>query len=38
MIPSVANAAEKPLLSEAEFIAGFHAIGEERFLPEPDSY
>ena len=23
--------AEKPLLSEAEFIAGFHAIGEERY-------
>src|SRR5881628_2676383 len=22
---------EKPLLSEAEFIAGFHAIGEERY-------
>ena len=22
---------EKPLLSEAEFIAGFHVIGEERY-------
>src|SRR5437899_7177108 len=31
MIPSVKNNLEKPLLSEAEFIAGFHAIGEERY-------
>jgi len=28
---STHHAAEKPLLSEAEFIAGFHAIGEERY-------
>jgi coenzyme PQQ biosynthesis protein C len=27
----VTISAEKPLLSEAEFIAGFHAIGEERY-------
>jgi coenzyme PQQ biosynthesis protein C len=27
----VTLSAEKPLLSEAEFIAGFHAIGEERY-------
>lgn len=26
-----ANISEKPPLSEAEFIAGFHAIGEERY-------
>src|SRR6266567_3551964 len=31
MTPSVKNNLEKPLLSEAEFIAGFHAIGEERY-------
>src|SRR6266581_975340 len=31
MTPSVKNDLEKPLLSEAEFIAGFHAIGEERY-------
>jgi pyrroloquinoline-quinone synthase len=28
---SVNNVAEKPLLSEAEFIAGFHSIGEQRY-------
>src|ERR1700674_2776369 len=28
---SVSNLEEKPPLSEAEFIAGFHAIGEERY-------
>src|SRR6266496_686536 len=31
MNPSVKNNLEKPLLSEAEFIAGFHTIGEERY-------
>src|SRR3989442_2715894 len=31
MTPSVKNNLEKPLLSEAKFIAGFHAIGEERY-------
>src|SRR6266571_1469825 len=31
MTPSVKNDLEKPLLSEAEFIAGFHTIGEERY-------
>src|SRR6266699_1311178 len=31
MTPSVKNNLEKPLLSEAEFIAGFHTIGEERY-------
>ena len=31
MTPSVKNNLEKPLLSEAEFIAGFYAIGEERY-------
>src|SRR5207245_618972 len=31
MTPSVKNNLEKPLLPEAEFIAGFHAIGEERY-------
>src|SRR5262250_1670940 len=31
MTAPLANAVEKPLLSEAEFIAGFHAIGEERY-------
>src|SRR5260370_7273150 len=31
MTPSVTNNLEKPLLSEADFIAGFHAIGEERY-------
>src|SRR5262252_6769040 len=31
MTPSATSAFEKPLLSEAEFIAGFHAIGEERY-------
>src|SRR5438128_1709224 len=31
MTPSVKNNLEKPLLSEAEFIAGFHAVGEERY-------
>src|SRR5690242_21562167 len=31
MTAPIANAVEKPLLSEAEFIAGFHAIGEERY-------
>jgi len=29
--PSVNHDVEKPLLSESEFIAGFHAIGEERY-------
>jgi pyrroloquinoline-quinone synthase len=28
---SVNNVVEKPLLSEAEFIAGFHSIGEQRY-------
>src|SRR5437867_13012091 len=31
MTSSVQSSREKPLLSEAEFIAGFHAIGEERY-------
>ena len=31
MTVPTANAVEKPVLSEAEFIAGFHAIGEERY-------
>src|SRR5260370_36081828 len=31
MTPSLKNNLEKPLLSEADFIAGFHAIGEERY-------
>ena len=31
MTPSMTNSLEKPLLSEAAFIAGFHAIGEERY-------
>src|SRR5262250_2716439 len=31
MTAPTANALERPLLSEAEFIAGFHAIGEERY-------
>src|SRR5437016_1781678 len=31
MTSSVHSSREKPLLSEAEFIAGFHAIGEERY-------
>jgi len=29
-----ADKSGKPLLSEAEFIAGFHAIGEERYHPQ----
>jgi pyrroloquinoline-quinone synthase len=29
--PSVSQDVEKPPLSKAEFIAGFHAIGEERY-------
>jgi pyrroloquinoline-quinone synthase len=29
--PSVNHVVEKPLFSEAEFVAGFHAIGEERY-------
>jgi pyrroloquinoline-quinone synthase len=29
--PSVSQDVEKPRLSKAEFIAGFHAIGEERY-------
>jgi coenzyme PQQ biosynthesis protein C len=29
--PSAKNATEKPPLAEAEFIAGFHSIGEERY-------
>ena len=28
---SIALDKDRPLLSEAEFIAGFHAIGEERY-------
>src|SRR5215468_12470415 len=31
MTPSVFTTIEKPLLSEAEFVAGFQAIGEERY-------
>src|SRR5260370_5281559 len=31
MPPSLKNSVEKPLLSEFAFIAGFHAIGEERY-------
>ena len=31
MTAPIANTVEKPPLSEAEFIAGFHAIGEERY-------
>src|SRR2546430_15775048 len=31
MTVAMTKAIEKPLLSEAEFIAGFHAIGEERY-------
>src|SRR5713226_2637040 len=31
MTPSMTSAFEKPLLSEAQFIAGFHSIGEERY-------
>src|SRR5262249_47092608 len=31
MTPSVSTTIEKPLLSEAEFIAGFQAISEERY-------
>ena len=31
MSPSVASSREKPVLSEAAFIAGFHAIGDERY-------
>src|SRR5881227_3531764 len=31
MTAPIANAVEKPLLSEAEFIACFHAIGEQRY-------
>ena len=31
MNPSVNNFVEQPPLSEAAFIAGFHAIGEERY-------
>ncbi len=31
MTPSIQTSQENPLLSEAEFIAGFHAIGEERY-------
>ena len=31
MTSSIANASERPLLGEAEFIAGFHAIGEKRY-------
>ncbi len=31
MTSSVQTSPEKPLLTEAEFIAGFHAIGEERY-------
>src|SRR2546430_2970202 len=31
MTSSVQTSPENPLLSESEFIAGFHAIGEERY-------
>src|SRR5260370_21216548 len=31
MTPSVNHDIERPLLSESAFIAGFHAIGEERY-------
>src|SRR5256886_5288764 len=31
MTSSVQSSREKPLLSESDFIAGFHAIGEERY-------
>lgn len=31
MTPALNNAIERPLLSAAAFIAGFHAIGEERY-------
>src|SRR5437763_13022171 len=31
MTVPMASTYEKPLLSEAEFIAGFHAIGEQRY-------
>src|SRR3989475_13095881 len=31
MTPSMTSSFEKPLLSEAQLIAGFHAIGEERY-------
>ncbi len=31
MTPSVNHDIERPLLSESEFIAGFHSIGEERY-------
>jgi len=31
MTVPMTGALEKPVLSEAEFIAGFHAIGEERY-------
>jgi pyrroloquinoline-quinone synthase len=31
MTPSANLATEKPLLSESEFIAGFHSIGKERY-------
>ena len=31
MTPSVNHEVEKPLFSEAQFVAGFHAIGDERY-------